>query len=184
MTTNSLTPIQTLHNGYLFRSRSEARWATFWDALNVAYQYETEGFDLNGVWYLPDFWLPDLKCYIEVKGDEPTKEEECKAKLLSLHSGKRVLIAIGAPWHDLKISGYHYGIKTDCVRFPWAWSLCSRCNRAGLVDKMMLKVDRELSIVAGCECESAKMVFRHTLIDAALAKARQARFEMHLPELA
>lgn len=180
----TLTPIQTLHNGFLFRSRSEARWCVFFEVLKIRHEYEYEGFDLNGIRYLPDFWLPDLKCYFEVKGEEPTKEEECKARLLSLHSGKRVLIAVGAPWHDLRICGYNWGIKTDCIRFPWQWILCSRCNKAGLVDKMMLKVDRELSLMAGCECEEAKPVFRHTLLDAAFGKARQARFESHIPELA
>lgn len=178
----NLTPIETIYNGYKFRSRSEARWSVFWDALKVAYQYETEGFDLNGVWYLPDFWLPDLNCYFEVKGGEPTKEEEHKAKLLSLHSGNRVFIAIGAPWYELKISGYHHGIKTDCVRFPWAWFICSHCNRAGLLDKLMLTVDRGLGLTAGCNCEGSKPLLRHALLDAAFTKARQARFEMRLPE--
>ena len=51
--------IETVYNGYRFRSRLEARWAVFFDALNVQYQYEPEGFDLGEAgWYLPDFWLP------------------------------------------------------------------------------------------------------------------------------
>lgn len=61
--------IETFYNGYRFRSRLEARWAVFFDALGIKYMYETEGYDLgNGDCYLPDFYLPTLKYYVEVKG--------------------------------------------------------------------------------------------------------------------
>ena len=53
--------IETIYNGYRFRSRLEARWAVFFDALGVDYEYEPEGFNLpNGGRYLPDF---RVKCY-------------------------------------------------------------------------------------------------------------------------
>ena len=70
--------IQTHYNGYSFRSRLEARWAVFFDACGVKYEYEPEGYDLgNGLMYLPDFLLHgvDGRCsgnggnlYVEVKG--------------------------------------------------------------------------------------------------------------------
>lgn len=48
--------IQTTFKGYKFRSRTEARWAIFFDSLGLQWEYEPEGFDLgNGVYYLPDF---------------------------------------------------------------------------------------------------------------------------------
>jgi hypothetical protein len=53
-----MKPIETIYNGYRFRSRLEAKWAVFLDKLGVPYIYEKEGFDLDGEWYLPDFWLP------------------------------------------------------------------------------------------------------------------------------
>lgn len=78
---NNIQPIQTEYNGYRFRSRLEARWAVFLDALNVKYDYEPQGFRLaNGQSYLPDFKVrchgkrglcnPDtaFDLYIEVKG--------------------------------------------------------------------------------------------------------------------
>jgi hypothetical protein len=56
-----IKPIETVYNGYRFRSRLEARWAVFFDALGVEYEYEPEGFKLpNGDYYLPDF---KVKCY-------------------------------------------------------------------------------------------------------------------------
>ena len=39
--------IQTQYQGRLFRSRLEARWAVFLDALGVRWQYEPEGFVLD-----------------------------------------------------------------------------------------------------------------------------------------
>lgn len=64
----SIKPIETYYNGYRFRSRLEARWAVFWDALSVKYEYETEGFEnYLGEKYLPDFYLNDLNIYVEVK---------------------------------------------------------------------------------------------------------------------
>lgn len=53
--------IETLYNGYRFRSRLEARWAVFFDTLGVDYEYEPEGYDLgDGDYYLPDF---RVKCW-------------------------------------------------------------------------------------------------------------------------
>lgn len=54
--------IQTEYRGYLFRSRLEARWAVFFDACGVEWEYEPEGYDLgNGVYYLPDFLLHNVQ---------------------------------------------------------------------------------------------------------------------------
>lgn len=60
--------IETEYNGYKFRSRLEARWAVFFDALGIEYQYEPEGLVLSdGSKYLPDFYLPWFSSYFEVK---------------------------------------------------------------------------------------------------------------------
>ena len=60
--------IETRYQGYRFRSRLEARWAVFFDALGVKWEYEREGYDLGDVgYYLPDFWLPEAGWHAEVK---------------------------------------------------------------------------------------------------------------------
>lgn len=65
----SIKPIETIYNGYRFRSRLEARWAVFFDAAGIKYQYEPEGFTLpDGSLYLPDFYLPDVFSRSSVKG--------------------------------------------------------------------------------------------------------------------
>ena len=75
-----IKPIETYYNGYRFRSRLEARWAVFFDAGKIKYEYEPEGFDINGTRYLPDFYLSDLDIYVEVKRDTAEGIEEVKTK--------------------------------------------------------------------------------------------------------
>jgi hypothetical protein len=73
---NGIKAIETQYKGFLFRSRLEARWAVFFDALRVKWEYEKEGFEFDdGTRYLPDFWLPEHKLWVEVKGDNPTGDE-------------------------------------------------------------------------------------------------------------
>ena len=63
-----LNAIDTEYKGYRFRSRLEARWAVFFDALHIKYEYEPEGFRVGEAKaYLPDFFLPELSTYVEIK---------------------------------------------------------------------------------------------------------------------
>ena len=60
--------IETIYNGYRFRSRLEAKWAIFFDELKIKYQYELEGYELpNGMRYLPDFYIESMDVYVEIK---------------------------------------------------------------------------------------------------------------------
>jgi hypothetical protein len=64
-----LRPIPTNYAGITFRSRLEADWALTFDSLGVAWSYEPEGIELpDGERYLPDFWLPKIRTWFEVKG--------------------------------------------------------------------------------------------------------------------
>jgi hypothetical protein len=74
----TIQAIQTNYKGYRFRSRLEARWAVFFDALGIEWEYEKEGYKLSdGSYYLPDFWLPNEKMWVEIK-PENTNEENLK----------------------------------------------------------------------------------------------------------
>lgn len=80
--------IETEYNGYRFRSRSEARWAVFFDACGIEYVYEPEGFKLSdGTMYLPDFYLPESNSFFEVKGIM-SKFDMHKVEMLIKNSGK------------------------------------------------------------------------------------------------
>lgn len=80
--------IETKYQGYRFRSRLEARWAVFFDALEISWEYEKEGFVLGEVgYYLPDFWLPDINAWIEIKGQKASEQEIAKCRALKRHLG-------------------------------------------------------------------------------------------------
>ena len=90
--------IETEYKGYLFRSRLEARWAVFFDACGVRWEYEPEGYVLNnGQCYLPDFLLHDVDgrvggdLHVEVKG-KMTKDDA--AKINQFSEGKHPLLVV------------------------------------------------------------------------------------------
>lgn len=64
----AIKAIPTAYRGVQMRSRLEASFAEQLDFYNIKWVYEAEGYDIDGVWYLPDFWLPDLGAFVEVKG--------------------------------------------------------------------------------------------------------------------
>ena len=103
---NTLHAIPTIYQGYAFRSRLEARWAVFFDALAFRWEYEPEGYVLpDGTRYLPDFWLPQVSMFAEVKpaclGDDIVEiGDEAMAKVIGLveTTGHPVIILDGVPW--------------------------------------------------------------------------------------
>lgn len=105
--------IETVYNGYKFRSRLEARWAVCFDALGIRYEYEKEGYDLGDAgYYLPDFWLPDMLMYAEVKCDldNVTDAEANKAFCLASETLCPVIIVGNVEDRALWIDGkqpYH-----------------------------------------------------------------------------
>ena len=101
-----IKPIETFYNGYRFRSRLEARWAVFFDALGITYHYEPEGYELDGgEFYLPDFYLDDFEIFVEIKpfdksvvkfvGDGNVWEQKCASFRDS--TGRAILLCYGDP---------------------------------------------------------------------------------------
>jgi hypothetical protein len=83
--------------GRRFRSTTEARWATFLTELRIAWEYEPETFDLGPLgWYMPDFWIPEAKLFLEVKhsGELELAAIE-KVRALARVTDRRVAIAHG-----------------------------------------------------------------------------------------
>ena len=65
----SIVALPTYYGGVKFRSGLEARWAMYFDLINVEWRYEDEGYELPSGRYLPDFWLPVAGMHAEVKPD-------------------------------------------------------------------------------------------------------------------
>lgn len=100
MVTPTIKAIETRYAGCRFRSRLEARWAVFFDALGIPWEHEAQGFLIDGQRYLPDFHLRGKVCRgqdiaVEVKG-VLTGGDLQKILLLAL-TGQQVLLLQGIP---------------------------------------------------------------------------------------
>jgi len=118
----TIQAIETHYAGCRFRSRLEARWAVFFDRLGIRWEYEPQGFQVtyrlslaDGTFnYLPDFWLPNYKLWVEVKGSltEPEAERLLNAAAsLSSNNGGGCHDSGG---HDLLVLGSvpHLGLPS------------------------------------------------------------------------
>ena len=131
----TIKAIETEYNGYKFRSRLEARWAVFFDALGVEYEYEPEGYiTFDGNKYLPDFRLTsEDNILVEVKGsDEQLKKDWDKIASAvdfdATPAGNGLLILGQTPnpeligWGAIPIFNFlkcRKGIDCDYAAFIW-----------------------------------------------------------------
>lgn len=175
--------IEAYYNGYKFRSRLEARWAVFFDALGVKYEYEPEGFVLSdGRKYLPDFrvkcwgtrgqiWDKPFDLYIEVKG-RMTSEDAEKIKLFSDIDEYPVLVVGNIPdryqSHDSSALGTYDDMDGVNI-FPFNYYLIDGdyfgAYPAASEGKFFLWGD------------DSSYIWNEEEVEDAYAKARQARFE-------
>lgn len=94
--------ISTMYQGRRFRSRLEARWAIFFDAIDVGWEYEVEGFEIGSTKYLTDFKISSfgkykVDAFIEIKPNSPTREEIKKCYEVANGTGINMLLICGAP---------------------------------------------------------------------------------------
>lgn len=86
------------YRGHYFDSLTEARWAAYFDAVNMQWIREPECFKLPSVGlYTPDFYLPEQDTYAEVKYGNATDLAIHKLHLLARFTGKAALLLSGKP---------------------------------------------------------------------------------------
>lgn len=128
-------PIETAYRGCRFRSRLEARHAVFLDTLGVPWSYEIEGFELGGIRYLPDFWLPEQGCWVEVKPCAPSAGEREKAGRLAAATGCPVYVVHGEiavpPEHDFAEGAWRFDPEGGMDNGQ-LWCECPDCGRLGI----------------------------------------------------
>lgn len=116
----NIRPIETHYRGYRFRSRLEARWAVFFDAIGLKWEYEIEGYQLSSGWYLPDFFFPTIGDFAEVKPTTFADHEIQLCRELSECTEAGVVLLDGTP--DLRVYyrissqeesmwGIHFGLS-------------------------------------------------------------------------
>jgi len=182
-TNSKMKAIETIYNGVRFRSRTEARWAVFMDALGVVWEYEREGFDLgDGIFYLPDFWLPQLNCWIEIKGASPVPKDEVeKVRRLAKQSGKGMYLFCDSPmapddysdsfWYGCESAASWYGPNNE-EDDHYLWCECPKCGKIGI------EFDGRAGRI-GCKCDihHKSYNYRSPRLLNAYSKAREARLD-------
>ena len=184
MSARAIKPLETVYRGYRFRSRLEARWAVFFDALEIEWEYETQGYKLptRGN-YLPDFWLPEFSggAHVEVKpagvlrdpialGELRELAEEFTASMFA--SGRIteacLLLAVGLPEPYQKFCYRTFDDFDD--------GATTQCYDVAFVDKYVSKRREHRWYTSVCD---PKTLDDHSvsLAAAAASAARQARFE-------
>lgn len=187
MKTSHVKPIETLYAGCRFRSRTEARYALFFDALGIRWQYEVEGYETPYGRYLPDFWLPDQEYSLEVKPEFPTEDEQRKLAAVGeflddKKGGARCRKALITCEPVTAIHGVFDSPPAMMQVYPtwdmhYYWCRCLECGRCevhfqGRTDRMTCK-DRCAKSVHGDKGFNAN----DPVIARAFAKASMARFE-------
>ena len=159
--------IETSYEGYKFRSRLEARWAVFFDALGLPWEYEKEGIDLGELGcYLPDFWFPTLRVWAEVKPGKFSLIEYEKCSMLS----ESCILLDGMPE-----ARHYYLIRDDEGKASLGPSSVSEY----MAGEWLSGVDLGMSAHKGRLWYSfgSTITFDSDFDQAAVNKARSARFE-------
>ncbi len=186
-----MKPIETIYNGYKFRSRLEARWAVFFDQLGIKYEYEKEGYVLNsGACYLPDFWLPEISIrstvlgkgtWLEIKpGNISTDEKDSQLYDSFVKEGRcGLILAKGSPEIVLGGDGGNnvldqYLHCKDLNEIDTWWDspmLLCKCMNCG-----QFKFEFMEGNYMYCEGCNADCYPEHPEIEIAILTAKQARF--------
>jgi len=181
-----MKPIPTTYGGVQFRSRLEARWAVFFDRLQVHWTYEPFEISNNNLSYVPDFELYNLflcfynhKALVEIKPLEPNAEYIEYLKNVKGIDGADIFVFYGEP---------NFGIK-NAIR---VFSSGPDKNRITLSEKGLIEVcpkcrwfkwvnaNRDRS-ETNCEC---KIFFYkpESDIKRAYIETSQHRFDLNMEE--
>ena len=132
----------TVYDGHSFRSKTEARFAAFFNALDTAYLYEPNVYEFpirrkdsplhadhpsGTVKYIPDFFLPDYNVFVEIKPRFPLHIECIKAHLLATSTQKHVFVL----W-DVRKQHLLQFTPQGNIRMGNTLQLCSVCDRLNL----------------------------------------------------
>lgn len=160
---SEITPIRRWHSQTAFRSTLEADWAATLDYMSVPWTYEPRTLRLpSGNRYVPDFWLPEIRTWLEVKGDgipglaktmELAQEPVCGCTS-GCDCGERggVMVVAGLSgqyveemrcstmrWADPLERGLFLARCPHCDAWFWMCPRVSfRCRRCGVLDKAAL----------------------------------------------
>lgn len=185
---SGINAIETEYNGYKFRSRLEARWAVFFDTLDIQWVYEPEGFKIGeDTYYLPDFYLENVGLrsteldglWVEIKPGRSDEDNEHNEKLRKFvgEKGEPGALLVGEVANQGSNSGgvddYHYQYGFHEGNAWWdnfmRFMMCVECES--------VKFEFLETNYMVCESCNVRCKHDHQKIQHAVVNARQARFE-------
>lgn len=149
--------LRVAYDGHTFRSKTEAQWARCFELLGLAYQYEPTVVRLERghgrvAHYKPDFYLPSLGCWLEIK-NEGTKAPDLvaawKAHRLAVVLGEPVYVFFGPPMGRRNLAcgnAYRYAPTTGAVTRGHQFTQCPRCATPAITP---------YGLVGGVDCACA-----------------------------
>ncbi len=132
-----MNAIATEFKGVKYKSRIEADMAWALDRLGHQFKYEPKSFLLpSGIHYMPDFWVPDIKLWVEVRGYNTQKGESQIQEF-----GKMIMEGVFEDQSDyLVIKKEAVMFAEDAERFGYnewmtdVWvSLCYNCHKYSFI---------------------------------------------------
>ena len=120
----NMNPIRTWYAGRRFRSRLEARWAVWFDAMKVPWEYENLGFDVGNTRYLPDFEIPSWNMHIEIKPEHIKAKEQARLTAIVQAWGGESGLAIirGVPYYG------EYVLEMAPYLYVYRFATCRKCD--------------------------------------------------------
>jgi hypothetical protein len=184
------TGIDTRYDGHKFRSRTEARWAVFFNATDIDWRYEPEGYDLpDGSAYLPDFYFPNMTIrttegsgmWCEIKGENISYEDDWTdepfdtlIKLVEKTETPAALLSGKIRNEDHHEVNYFSPDSPDIdltagTDWPMVFMMCEDCDR--------IKYEFREGNYMSCEVCDGHCHPKHHKLQRAIKKATEARFE-------
>lgn len=172
-----------------FRSRLEARWAVYFNALGIEWEYEKEGYSLPCGPYLPDFWLPQVNSWAEVKPTQFSQDELTKCFQLHLETRNQVILLSGLPslamYPAIRGAEFNHGawdvdvIALDLAEGHEYWKYEHRFYADGGWDAVAYGgiSDPEFCDYWAHEIEPRPVFSVSSIAEMAVTAARSARFE-------
>lgn len=146
--------IPTSYRGVNYKSKLEAGWAAWLAAQDAVFRYEDGPLDLSprleasrsatgallgyslpsGKGYLPDFWLPQIRTFIEAKGDlTDASIDKMREFATCLGDDHMVVLASHPVGHSFSVVGRRGGI------YPGHYSQAARCCFCGTLWFFVIK---------------------------------------------
>ncbi len=157
----SIKAIETEYKGCRFRSRLEARWAVFFNALALRWHYEPEGYQIEHegeiIRYLPDFKVESIGV-VEVKGPPLKDMDKFKIEAFVGQSKESITVLSNIPSQDNPDKHKHLNCTYDENLKTVRW---------GTIDLREMTQQTPYALTAAISLA----------VDSALNTARSARFE-------